>query len=109
MLSSIPLNGKDYGHETCFVICDSSESWFPGSRHLNLGSSHTLVEDTGAQSKGLEQKLPLKLRRNKALRNLFRHREEQGCVCGGGVGKRGEEKDVESEQGEELPSPPLGP
>ena len=25
------------------------------------------------------------------------------------MGKRGEEKDVESEQGEELPSPPLGP
>ncbi|CAM9396396.1 unnamed protein product [Rangifer tarandus platyrhynchus] len=40
-----------------------------GIRHRNLSSSHTLVEDAGAQSEGLEQKLPLKLRRNKALRN----------------------------------------
>ena len=44
-----------------------------GIRHHNLSCSYTQVEDTAAQRRGLEQKFPLTLSKNKTPRNLFRH------------------------------------
>ena len=76
-LSSIPL-GKGYGHGTCFLICDSSEPWLPGRKQFQ-GVSDILIAAPPThywrtlEPRARNRNLPLKLRRNKALSNLFRH------------------------------------
>ena len=77
-LSSIPLDGKGYGHGTCFLICDSSEPWLPGRKQCQ-GVSDILITAPPThywrtlEPRARNRNLPLKLRRNKALSNLFRH------------------------------------